>query len=415
MRKPPGGGLIIPDSKDVADFAKEGPISLPGNLPPPETTDVYEGATYMPPPKEKFTGLSADEMIAIVRARAKPWYELSHYIQALTLLGISPTKIADATGVSPIEQSNYHVQSFVYDSLEENPEFPKEKLAYFNNPQLNVLLELRELTDEERPAAAEYCVDRRLTPSETRELRRAYVLQKLFPKETTGFTDHPGDRLAYKYWRTGIEFQRSDPDKYQDAVTRGLKYAHSPTARARLEALRDGALRGSLDAVAAQQTILKAIQASLPVVALGPSDTHWRCLPVLGPLGDVPEDALQAAPLAAPAGAFRTFRPSAAHSWVTVPNWSELQGVTQPCFLEVTDPSAVGDCPPLAALQGPCLLLISPSNGPPTPDHFYVGTRRIAVLSTRSGLEVVSGGVALASPDWRVSGRILLAVAPATS
>lgn len=43
MRKPPGGGLIIPDSKDVADFAKEGPISLPGNLPPPETAGAPTG------------------------------------------------------------------------------------------------------------------------------------------------------------------------------------------------------------------------------------------------------------------------------------------------------------------------------------------------------------------------------------
>lgn len=77
-------------------------LSLSPSPPPPNVIPVIitvqHGHSHPP------------EMIAIVRARAKPWYELSHYIQALTLLGISPTKIADATGVSPIEQSNYHVQ-----------------------------------------------------------------------------------------------------------------------------------------------------------------------------------------------------------------------------------------------------------------------------------------------------------------
>lgn len=37
--------------------------------------------------------------------------------------------------------------------------------------------------EEERPEAAEYCVDRRLTATEARELARSYKLVKLFSKE----------------------------------------------------------------------------------------------------------------------------------------------------------------------------------------------------------------------------------------
>eukprot|EP00667_Euglena_gracilis_P007267 EG_transcript_7336 len=373
-RKP--GGLIIPDVKDVEKYAgaaspagrpDSGPGvptpmgGMPGSslLPPPEKTDSYEGATYMPPPKEGVEGLSEADMFAVVRSRAKPWFELSRYIQALMRLGASPNKIYDQTGISPLEQSLWHVQSFVYESLVASPAYPRDKLAYFSNPQLTVLSELRELMEEERPEAAEYCVDRRLTATEARELARSYKLVKLFSKEAQGFTDHPGDCLAFKYWRMGIEFQKSDPEAFKDACQRGLKYVHSDSARARLEALAEGKLQGTLDALAAQQAILKSMKASLPVVRLGSPDSHWRCLPVLGPLEAITEAMLQTAPFAAPTGVFKTFRPTSTYSWMTVPNWPELQGVAQPCLLEVTDPRAVPDCEALAGVGGPCMLLVS--------------------------------------------------------
>lgn len=57
----------------------------------------------------------------------------------------------------------------------------------------------------------------------------------------------------------------------------------------------------------------------------------------------------------------------------------------------------------------PCLPLVSIGSAAPTAEHFYVAVKRSALLGTAGRPEVVSGGVALSAPDWKVHGQVLLA------
>ena len=135
-----------------------------------------------------------------------------------------------------------------------------------------VLQELRELEGKERAAAAEFAADNQFDGAMARELNRAYKIKQERPEdESRGFSDHPGDILAFKWWRAAIETQKSDEDFFEDYCKKGLQYAHTDTARARLQALAEGLLKEAVYAGQAQQELVKDVQAKVNMVrALGP-------------------------------------------------------------------------------------------------------------------------------------------------
>jgi hypothetical protein len=97
------------------------------------------------------------------------------------------------------------------------------------------LYELRILTQSERAAAAEFIVARNLDSEGAREVAKAV---KDFSRRSTppeGFSNHPGDAVAYEYWK--VARQQNHLQERSRLIARALMFAHSQEARQQIEKL----------------------------------------------------------------------------------------------------------------------------------------------------------------------------------
>jgi len=188
-----------------------------------------------------------------VRAGAGPWHQLAALLPQLTQAGIDAMAVEVETGLERATQALWQTAAQVYLSLKADELFPAAALPAFDSrPGAPALHELRNLPADARRGAAEYLatggemnaaekgilqeVDAGLAST----LARAYREWERRAREREGFSDAPGDVLAYKYWRDAAECRREE-DK-EKALQKGLAVAVTPTARERLEALSTEAI-----------------------------------------------------------------------------------------------------------------------------------------------------------------------------
>lgn len=344
------------------------------------------------------------------------WWDMSDVIGALMKTGLSPTDIAEESGMSPREQANIMTQAYVYRSLAASPKFPKEKLEYFDRPELGVLGELRELVGDRRWQAAEYCVDSGFGQPEAAELAKAYRMLDMFPAERKGFSDAPGDVLAFKLFRNAAEVgKRFGGEEFDRMVGRAKRYAVTDTAIARVDMLRE-VKEGEEDSAAAPDAAL--VKSHLEVLRLQATEQTFRTLPVLGALAEVKPQDFRALPTAQFSGPFRVFNPGTTkYRWMAVPSWAYIQEAENLCAVFVPAVEDIGaGIQSLKSQKGPAMLLVNRTDQV-YPKHYYIASKQSALLGAGGGgnlesVEIVGGGELVGAQGWTVLGRVMLAVQP---
>jgi hypothetical protein len=273
----PGGGTAPGRGGGPADSPSvfgAPPPPPPGASPIGVMLDAPSAANFRPPPGFMEEGAEAswilgadgglgsspgaepfdvETALSMVRARARPWHQLAGLLRSLQAAGLDAMAVEVETGLERATQALWQTAAQVYASLKSDAVFPSEAMPAFDSPPgAPALHELRNLPADARRGAAEYLatggemlacgngileqVDADLAST----LARAYREYERRPREREGFSDAPGDVLAYKHWRDAAECRREE-DK-EKALRKGLAVAVSAAAKERFESLSTEAI-----------------------------------------------------------------------------------------------------------------------------------------------------------------------------
>jgi hypothetical protein len=181
--------------------------------------------------------ISTQEKEEIMRSllhKEGSWVEWGRNCQKLQKAGINPSEIFEVTGFQASQQNLVIVASQVYDTLEKTGA-TEELLNYYRGPRSDVLYEFRILNQEERLQAAILAQEKKLDIDGAKEVARAIKEMSRLAQPPSGFTTHPGDAVAYQYWKSARQ-KKSLQDKAR-LIAEGLKFAHSHSAREQIEKL----------------------------------------------------------------------------------------------------------------------------------------------------------------------------------
>jgi hypothetical protein len=269
-----------------------------------------------------------DPEAALLRLRRKEgnWVEWGKSCQQLQKLAYTPQQIFEATGFEPIQQNQIIVAAQVYTTMLEIG--VKEATAtHYGRVGSDSLYELRILSKEDRAAVADFLFDRNIDSEGSKEVTKAVKEYADLRRLPENFIQHPGDAVAYQYWRYASQ-QNSLMEKTR-LVARGLIFAHSNGARQELEKLL-----GKIDvaAVAAPK---------LPLYRLESDEELPAFIPVAGKL-PLTAQALQDIPQAKIEGAFDILNTTWTR-WVGLPGWQAVRGAADPVVLLVANQDLLPD------------------------------------------------------------------------
>ncbi|MFO5441063.1 MAG: RuBisCO accumulation factor 1, partial [Dolichospermum sp.] len=258
---------------------------------------------------------TATELLVKLRQKQGSWVEWGQAIAYLQKNGYNPQTIFEATGFEPIQQNQVIVGSQVYASMEKCGA-SAETLAYYKQKSSDVLYELRGLNQEDRASTADLTFEYKLDADVVRDIAKAVKDFSWFPNLPEGFSKHPGDAVAYQSWK--FAKQKSDLSERSRLIAKGLRFAHSESARKQLEQLL-------MDFSVAP----KVAPPILPFYRLESDEDLPRILPVIGELPLTPED-LKAVPLITEIQPFRMVKFAGEQAWVSLPGWKVLLNAEDP-------------------------------------------------------------------------------------
>ncbi len=256
-----------------------------------------------------------EELLLQLRRKQGTWVEWGHACLALQKAHHSAQAIFEATGFEPIQQNQVIVGAQVHDTLvAENA--PAAVQAHFTQKGSDILYEFRILNHTERVAAATLVLDKNLDLDEAREVAKAVKELTRLSRIPDGFTTHPGDAMAYQAWKQTR--QKSDFQERARLIAKGLRFAHSNSARQQIEQLLT-----DLSPTATSQ----AKAPRLPIYRID-SDEDLPCiLPLAGTL-PLTQAELQAVPPLATVGPFQIV--TATVPMVGVPGWQVVRVAKDP-------------------------------------------------------------------------------------
>lgn len=253
-----------------------------------------------------------------LRQKQGTWVEWGNAIAQLQKLGYNAQTIFEATGFEPIQQNQVIVGAQVYNSLEK-ARASEATLAHYSTRGSDVLYELRSLTQEERATAAELTFQHTLNVDDAREVAKAMKEFSRFRTPPEGFENHPGDAVACQYWK--LARQNSDLQERSRLIAKGLRFAHSQTARKQIEQLlTDFAV------------VPKRPAPALPFYRLESEAELPRIVPVVGEFPLTVKD-LQAVPFIEEIEPFRMVKFAGEQAWVPLPGWQVLLGAEDPVVI----------------------------------------------------------------------------------
>jgi hypothetical protein len=258
---------------------------------------------------------NVDELLLALRRKQGNWVEWGQACQTLQKAGYSTQAIFEATGFEPIQQNQITVAAQVYETIV-NVGISDAVRSHFSSRGSDSLYELRILTQAERAAAAELLVAKGLDSEEAREVARSMKDFSRLSKAPEAFTTHPGDQVAYQAWKNAK--QKSDLQERSHLIARGLKFAHSDSARKAIEQLLTDF------SVTPQRSAPR-----LPIYRVDSDEELPRILPVAGKLPLTKAD-LQAVPMLEESGVFQLVQFSGAGAWIAVPGWQVVRVAEDP-------------------------------------------------------------------------------------
>ncbi|BAY13844.1 RuBisCO accumulation factor 1 [Calothrix sp. NIES-2098] len=277
--------------------------------------------TDLPPNSQNPSNADLDtvqELLRKLRQKQGNWVEWGQAIAYLQKAGYNPQDIFEATGFEPIQQNQVVVGSQVYNSLEKGGASEATR-SHFSIRGSDVLYELRLLTQEERAAAAELAFTHKIDLDEAREIAKAIKDFSRFRTLPEGFSAHPGDAVAYGAWK--LARQNTDLQERSRLIAKGLRFAHTQTARKQIEQL-----------LTDFTVVPKRPAPLLPFYRLESEDELPRIVPVVGEWPLTPND-LKAVPLVTEIEPFRMVKFSGEQAWVPLPGWQVLLSAEDPVVI----------------------------------------------------------------------------------
>jgi hypothetical protein len=261
---------------------------------------------------------NSEELLRSLRRKQGTWVEWGQACQQLQKAGYRPQAIFEETGFEPIQQNQIVVAAQVYASLLSG-DAPTKVLEYYQQRGSDSLYELRILSQRQRVTTAELLVEKGIDSEGAKEVAKAVKETSYLTELPEGFSEHPGDAVAYQCWKAARH--QDDLQARSHLIARGLRFAYTPTARQHLEKLLT------------DFTVVKARSAPrLPVYRLESEEEMPRILPVVGKLPLTKAD-LQAVPLVEETGAFKLVKFTGEGAWVPVPGWQVILLAEDPVVL----------------------------------------------------------------------------------
>ncbi|MEA5465449.1 RuBisCO accumulation factor 1 [Leptothoe sp. PORK10 BA2] len=260
-----------------------------------------------------------EALLLQLRRKQGTWVDWAAACQSLQKMGLSPQAIFEGTGFEPIQQNQIVVAGQVYQSITGGA-VSDAVLEHFTARGSDALYELRILAKEDRARAVQFIHDQGLDSEEVRDIAKALKEYAYRSEPPKGFTDHPGDAVAFSYW--GLARQKSDLQARSRLIAQGLRFAHSGGARSAIEKL-----------LTDFEVVKEKPAPRLPLFRLE-TDSDIPCVVQL--LGEWPlsVDVFQAALPADPDPLFGIVRSSLAQqAWVPVPGWQVVITAQDPVAL----------------------------------------------------------------------------------
>lgn len=280
-------------------------------------TDISSDTPNANPQSTNASG-EVEELLRSLRRKEGSWVDWGQACQTLQKAGLSSQKIFEETGFEPIQQNQVIVASQVYTSMV-NVGVSDEVRSHFGRIGSDSLYEFRILTQTERAAAATFLLEHKLDSTAAKEVAKAIKDYSRLHTLPSGFTDRPGDAMAYHYWR--LARQQSDLQERSRMIAKGLKFAHSDAARQQVEKL-----------LTDFTVVSKRPAPLLPFYRLESEEQMPRVLPVVGKLPLSAAD-FKAAPLVEETGPFRMVKFSGQGAWVPVPGWQVVLSAEDPVVI----------------------------------------------------------------------------------
>jgi Rubisco accumulation factor 1 alpha helical domain/Rubisco Assembly chaperone C-terminal domain/Rubisco accumulation factor 1 helix turn helix domain len=255
------------------------------------------------------TPIDTAALLLMLRRKENNWVEWGKACQQLQKSGLNSQEIFEATGFEPIQQNQIIVASQVFDSMIRIG-VANATETHYQRMGSDSLYELRILGHEDRAATADYLYNRNIDSEGSKEVAKAFKEFSYMRQPPEGFTHHPGDAVAYQYWR--FVKQQTDLSEKTRLIARGLMFAHSQTARAQIEKLLT-------DLTAPPKRTAPA----LPIYRLESDEELPRTIPVAGTF-PIASSSLADVPKIAATGSFQIVNNNWAGGWVSLPGWGVL-------------------------------------------------------------------------------------------
>lgn len=329
---------------------------------------------------------AAEELIRSLLHKEGSWVEWGIGCQTLKNAGYTAQEIFERTGFQGSHQNMITVAAQVYQSIEQNGG-SEDLLAYCRGPRSDVLYELRILNHQQRAIAAQVAKDKNLEFDAAKEVAKAMQEFARLPQIPDGFTEHPGDAMAYQAWRSAK--QKKDLQDRTRLIAKGLKFAHSDTARQKVEQL--------LSDLAASTTPTKAAPL-LPLYRYDEDNEAPLLMPVAGTAPVTVADFQAVKPLQAKAP-FNMVAIAEAAVVVPLPSWQKVLLAQDPVVIfQTTDQLPQ----PIPGKPEPVLILI---------DRQKTDWNDYSYFAFESEGEVKLGWFA-ESPSCKILGQLLLVMRP---
>lgn len=249
---------------------------------------------------------TAKTLLLQLRRKEGTWVDWGKACHQLQKAGYLATQIFEETGFEGSQQNLIIVAAQVYESLTK-VDASEALLRYCKGPRSDVLYEFRILSQSQRLAAAELAMEKQLDVDDAKEVARAIKQFSRFSRSPEGFSDHPGDAVAYQCWQRARS--KKDLQARSRLIAKGLKFAQSPAARERIEQLLS-----DFTVVSAQRAPL------LPFYRLQEEEQIPRIIPLAGEMPLTPKD-IEAIAKVEEIEPFRMVQYSGSGAYIPIPGW----------------------------------------------------------------------------------------------
>jgi hypothetical protein len=253
--------------------------------------------------------LDIEATLTSLRQKQGSWVEWGNAIAQLQKAGCTPQQIFEDTGFEPVHQNQVIVGAQVYASLEKTNASEAVR-SHFTQKGSDILYELRLLNNAERVAAAELILSHKLDADMAKEVARDLKEFSRLRTLPEGFANYPGDAVAYQCWR--LARQKSDLQERSRLIAKGLKFAHSDTARQKIEQL-----------LVDFTVVPKRPAPTIPFYRPDSEDQLPRLIPVVGQMPLKSAD-FQAVPVVEEIEPFRIVKFAGEQAWVALPGWQTI-------------------------------------------------------------------------------------------